>query len=185
MIAALLAAFTNAQAVQIDLGTINQKNIQVGALYQDQNQPVNDVIVFKRDVSTPKKVELTYSFNYVERECVDFKIESKWIPELSKFVCKRSGGDTHDCRPRDFQGFHENKRKCIKKGLELKTKNVKVVFHFKKATSLAEGAEETFTISLTQKKMKTNLVKVELSSVESTGIYKFSKLGRNYYFKIK
>lgn len=142
-------------------------------------------MIFNRTQATPKKVKVTYSFNYMERSCVDYKIKSKFIPGFQKIVCEKSGGGTHNCRKRYFDGYDENERVCADKGYELKTKKVTVKFNFKNAIPLNVGSVETFTVSLTQKKMKTDSVKFELTSIDSIGLYKLSKLGKTYSFKLK
>ncbi len=185
LVITLLVVFTSAHGATIDLGVLVDKKINAGTLSQDQNQPVRDVIVFKRTANTPKKVEVTYFFNYLDRECVDYKVKSKFIKGFSKVVCEKSGGGTHNCRTRHFNGYDENKRVCVDKGYELKTKKVRATFNFKNAIPLNDGAMETFTVSLTQKKMKTNSVKFELTSIDSIGVYKLSKLGKTYFFKLK
>ena len=176
---------TSAYAETLDLGVLNQKHINIGALSQDQNQAVKDVIVFHRTANTPKKVEVSYSFNHLVKTCVDYKVKSKFIKGFSKTVCEKSGGGTHNCRVRDFEGYNENERVCVDKGFELKNNKVTVKFNFKNSIPLNDGAMETFTLSLTQKKMKRDSVKIELTSIDSIGLYKLTKLGKTYSFKLK
>ncbi|TDJ08762.1 MAG: hypothetical protein E2O68_01515 [Deltaproteobacteria bacterium] len=185
IVTAFIAIFTSANASTIYLGVLTDKKVNAGVLSQDQNQAVRDVMVFSRTAETPKKVEVTFSFNYVDRACVDYNVKSKFIPPFSKVVCEKSGHGTHNCRTREFEGYSENKRECVDKGYELKTKKVTVKFNFKNAIPLNVGSVETFTVSLTQKKMKTDSVKFELTSIDSIGLYKLSKLGKTYSFKLK
>ena len=185
LVTAFITLFTSAYGATLELGVLNQKKINVGQLTQDQNQAVADVIVLERTARTPKKVEVTYSFNYLVKSCVDYKIKTKFIKGFSKVVCEKSGGGTHNCRNRDFEGFDENERVCTNKGYELKSKEVTVTFNFKHAIPLNNDAIETFVVSLNQKNMKKDSVKFELSSFESMGVYKLSKLGNHYLFKLK
>jgi hypothetical protein len=185
LVTAIITLFSSAYGATLELGVLNQKKINIGKLSQDQNQAVSDVIILERTAKTPKKVEVTYSFNYLVKTCVDYKIKTKFIKGFSKVVCEKSGGGTHNCREREFSGYEENERVCTNKGYELKTKEVTVTFNFKHAIPLNENSIETFVVSLNQKNMKKDSVKFELSSFESVGVYRLSKLGKNYLFKLK
>lgn len=185
LITALITLFTSAYGATLELGVLNQNKVNIGKLSQDQNQAVSDVIVLERTSKTPKKVEVTYSFNHLVKTCVDYKIKTKFIKGFSKVVCEKAGGGTHNCRTRDFDGFEENERVCTNKGYELKTKEVTVTFNFKHAIPLNVNAIETFVVSLGQKNMKKDSVRMELSSFESMGVYRLSKIGNNYLFKLK
>ena len=59
-----IISLSNSMAATIELNTLVRKKINVGELTQNQNQAVKDILIFTRTSDTPKKVSLSFSFNY-------------------------------------------------------------------------------------------------------------------------
>ena len=162
---------------------LNAKNIDYGALSQDTNLPANELIVIKRTAATPKKVKLKFSFKYMEKKCVAYKVKTEEIKDFSQTVCDRNADGSHECAEVQYSGLYNAETICTKKGIIRKTENKEITLNFGSAVKLAEGAEETFQINFKQKKISNDKVEKAAQTLNTTSVYKITTPFNTIKFK--
>ena len=68
----------------------------------------------KRNPKSPNWVKLSYSYNYLKKECVDYELVYKSVKEININSCEE--GDekgAFDCKKKKFESYEAPKRKCF------------------------------------------------------------------------
>jgi hypothetical protein len=177
MIAALLLVQSvNAQSTEVML---NSKKINYGALAQETNKKANELIVVKRTATTPKKVVLTYSVNYMEKKCVRYEVKVTELPNFTQTVCESALDGTHECLEKEYTGLYSAKTICSKNGLVRATGTNNLTLDFRKAVKLTENATETFQVNLKQGSISKDNTTAQGKALDTASQYKVKTSRRN------
>jgi hypothetical protein len=175
-----ITAFAQQPEVLLDAKIINY-----GALSQDTNLPANELIVVKRTAATPKKVELRFIFNRMEKSCISYKVKKVEIKDFTKTVCDKNADGSHQCAEVQYTGLYDAETVCSKDGLIRVRTAKKLTLNFSSAVKLVEGAEETFQINLKQRKMSYDKVEKAAQTLNTASLYKITTLFNSIKFKAK
>lgn len=148
------------------------KEVKLGNISDnDNNVAVLKTIEFTRNAKTPEKVDLVFSINHLEKDCVQYEVKQEEIPEFKKMVCEGSNNG-FQCEEKIYSGLYNAKTVCVEQGLIRKTTQRKLTLNFKDAVKLAPTASEKIAVKLVQKSMKENSVDYQGIVLESHSLYK-------------
>lgn len=151
---------------------LNQKVINLGSLSDaEANVAISKTLEFTRNAKTPEKVELVFTLNYLEKDCVEYKVVQEDVPEFKKTVCEGSNNG-FSCEEKIYSGLFNAKTVCSEQGLIRKTAAKKLTLNFKDAVRLAPTASEKIAVKLLQKSMREDSVDFQGIVLESHSLYK-------------
>jgi hypothetical protein len=157
--------------------------LSLGAFAQQAEILLDELIIIKRTSATPKKVTIKYSFNYMEKQCVAYKVKVDKLKEFNQMVCDKNADGSHECSEVEYKGLYNAETVCTKNGLIRKTKETEITLNFKSAVKLAEGAEETFQVGLKQKKSTSDDTEKAAQTMGAASLYKISTFFNTIKFK--
>ena len=156
---------------------MSAKKFDLGNITTSDNTRVDKTFKFKRNDKSPNVVKLTYSYNYLKKECVDYDLVYKTIKGIDLNVCESGEKKgSFDCKPKKFESFEVPKRVCVKKGYTLQTKTRTLRLVFLRSIELAPNADEVFQLSISQPKMASKKIKLSAKVIESDSLYKVNNI---------